>query len=193
MMPSKEVETNQVRKTKASGIGPGDRLQAARIEAGLSIDDIANRMHLSYGILQAIEENNFDEITAPIFVKGYLRAYARIVSLDEEEMIQQYLDFYSDEDPPINSTSNTSTEISSGDARIKWTTYIVIFVLCGLLAAWWWNKNQNQNDVVSLDVEQSEAGVEPVNDSPQSVIAESDEKTEDKPTKHSPAEPPQTR
>jgi len=176
-MPSKEIETT-VSETKASGIGPGDRLQAARIEAGLTIDDIANRMHLSNSILEAIEENNFDEITAPIFVKGYLRAYARIVSLDEEEMIDQYVNFYSDEDPPINSTSNTSPEISSDDARIKWTTYIVIFVLCGLLAAWWWNQNQNQgDDVVSLDAEQPKTEAELTNESAQPEITESSEKT----------------
>ena len=152
-MQSKNISSND--EPRPNGIGPGDRLQAARTEQGLSIEDVANRMHLSVNILESIEENNFDEITAPIFVKGYLRAYARIVSLSEEEMIQQYIEFYSDEDPPINSTSNTSPEISADDARVKWTTYIVILVLGGLLAAWWWNTNQDRSDAVSLDVEQS--------------------------------------
>jgi len=176
MISPKEVETNQSSDVKAGSIGPGDRLQAARINAGMSVEDVANRMHLSISILEAIEENNFDEITAPIFVKGYLRAYSRIVSLDEEEMIQQYIDFYSDEDPPINSTSNTSPEISADDARIKWTTYIVIIVLCGLLAAWWWSKNQNQGDVVSLDVEPSTEVVAADNDESRtdSVVASQD-------------------
>lgn len=182
-MPSKSVSTNE---SRSSGIGPGDRLQAARIEKGLSIEDVANRMHLSVNILQSIEENNFEEITAPIFVKGYLRSYARIVSLGEEDMIQQYIEFYSDEDPPINSTSNTSPEISSGDARVKWTTYLVILVLCGLLAAWWWNKSQNQSDVVSLDVDQSNASaVKPANDNPVieqiEIIATSEEVVEKAP------------
>ena len=132
-------------------MGPGDRLRAERIEQGLSIEDVATRMHLSVGILEAIEENNFDDVTAPIFVKGYLRAYARIVSLDEDEMIQQYLDYYSDEDPPISSTSNLAPEISSDDSRIKWATYLVIIGLLALIAVWWWNQYQIETDVVSLD------------------------------------------
>jgi len=136
-------------------VGPGDRLQAARNEMGLSIEDVATRMHLSIAILESIEENNFDDITAPIFVKGYLRAYARIVSLDEDEMIQQYQNYYSEEDPPISSTSNLAPEISSDDARIKWTTYLVIIGLLGLLAAWWWNQYQIKTDVVSLDADQA--------------------------------------
>ena len=154
---------------RTGGTGPGERLQAARIKKGLSLEDVANRMHLSPSILLAIEENNFDEITAPIFVKGYLRAYARIVSLSEDEMIEQYVNFYSEEDPPINSTSNVAPELSPADTRIKWTTYFVILVLAVLLSAWWWNKQQNQDAPVSLDVQSSStddsAATDPVVDS----------------------------
>lgn len=147
------IKDKQNNETRPSGIGPGDRLQAARIQQGLSIEDVANRMHLSDSILVAIEENEFDEITAPIFVKGYLRAYARIVSLDEDDMIQQYLDFYSDEDPPISSTSNMAPEISSSDARMKWTTYLVIIGLGALLAVWWWNQERIKDDPISLETQ----------------------------------------
>jgi cytoskeleton protein RodZ len=112
-------------------------------------------MHLSNDIVEAIEENNFNDITAPIFVKGYLRAYARIVSLDEDEMIQQYAEFYSDEDPPISSTSNLASEILTSDKRVKLITYLVIVGLAVLFAIWWWNKYQTQTDLVSLDAQQS--------------------------------------
>ena len=138
---------------KASGPGPGDKLQAARIAMGLSLEDVANRMHLSSSVLQALEENDFEQITAPTFVKGYLRAYARMVSLDEIDIIQQYIKLYSGEDPPINTTSNTVAEISVNDARIRWTTYLVVIVLIVLLALWWWNKEQTQVGVVSLDAD----------------------------------------
>jgi len=158
MMSSKTTQENS---DNSQSMGPGDRLRAERIELGLSIEDVATRMHLSVGILEAIEENNFDDITAPIFVKGYIRAYARIVSLDEDELIIQYLDYYSDEDPPINSTSNLAPEISADDARVKWITYLVIIGLLALLAAWWWNQYQIETDVVSLDAEPAVSVQEP--------------------------------
>ena len=150
-MATAEQQNNT--ETRPSGIGPGERLQAARIQKGLSLEDVAGRMHLSPSILEAIEENNFEEITAPIFVKGYLRAYARIVALDEDDMIQQYVDYYSEEDPPISSTSNTIPELSVADVRIKWTTYLVVLVLAALLSAWWWNKSQNEESPISLDTQ----------------------------------------
>ena len=152
----KATDKKHEHEPRQTGIGPGERLQAARIQQGLSLDDVADRMHLSLSILKAIEDNNFEEITAPIFVKGYLRAYARIVSLNEDEMILQYLDFYSEEDPPISSTSNILPELSVGDARIKWTTYLVILVIGVLLVAWWWNREQNSEVPISLDSQSTE-------------------------------------
>ncbi len=74
-MATAEQQNNT--QTRPSGIGPGERLQAARIQKGLSLEDVAGRMHLSPRILEAIEENNFEEITAPIFVKGYLRCQSK--------------------------------------------------------------------------------------------------------------------
>ena len=135
--------------------GPGDLLQAARIQQGLTSEDVCARMHLSLGVLQSIEENDFDDITAPIFVKGYLRAYARLVSLNEDKMIQLYVDLYSNEDPPICTVSQIAPENTGHDVRIKWATYLVIFVLIALLSAWGWNKIQNKPEAVSLDVNQS--------------------------------------
>jgi cytoskeleton protein RodZ len=80
-------------------------------------------------------------------------------------MIQQYVDFYSEEDPPISSTSNMVPELSATDARIKWTTYLVIVVLAVLLGAWWWNKQQNEQVPISLDTQtpkgESEAAAPP--------------------------------
>ena len=148
------LDNSQADEIKSTDRGPGDLLQAGRTEMGLSLEDVASRMHLSADIVESIEANEFSDITAPIFVKGYLRAYARIVSLDEDEMIQQYLEYYSNEDPPIGSTSKMLPEISTSDRRIKWFTYLLI-LLGVLLAVWWWNKYQTTTDVVSLDVQQT--------------------------------------
>lgn len=137
-------------------LGPGDRLQAARISIGLTLQEVANKMHLSTAILGNLEENNFSEITAPIFVKGYLRSYARIVSLDENEIIDQYVTYYMDGDPPISSTSNTTPEINADDSRIKWVTYLVILGLITLLTTWWWSRYQQPAETVSLESVESE-------------------------------------
>ena len=169
-------------------LGPGDRLQAARISIGMTVEEVAAKMHLSTGILTSLEDNNFEDITAPIFVKGYLRAYSRLVNINEDEIIQQYLTYYMNGDPPISSTSNTSPEINSDDSKVKWITYIVIIVLIALLSTWWWNRYQQapetvslesgenfQSEVVSLDV--PVATPEPVQQNTQTLTSEAEKES----------------
>lgn len=133
--------------------GPGDILQAARISNGMTLEDVANKMHLSRGILNSLEENNFEDITAPIFVKGYLRSYSRLVNVDENEIIEQYATYYMNGDPPISSTSNTSPELNANDSKIKWITYLIIVGLIVILSIWWWNRYQQAPEMVSLETE----------------------------------------
>jgi cytoskeleton protein RodZ len=71
--------------TKASSgfASLGKCLQQARINAGYSVQQIASEMHLSPSVIDFIERDRFKELGAPVFVKGHLRRYARIVNLDE--------------------------------------------------------------------------------------------------------------
>jgi len=71
--------------TKASSgfASLGKCLQQARINAGYSVQQIASEMHLDPSIIDFIERDRFKELGAPVFVKGHLRRYARIVDLDE--------------------------------------------------------------------------------------------------------------
>lgn len=119
--------------------GPGELLQVARIEQNISIDDIARQMNLNAKILHSIEEDDYSDIQSPIFVRGYLRTYARLVGLDEDLMIKLFGDFYRQADPSIKSIGNTTPEISSNDIRVKWMTYAVIIGLVALLSVWWVN------------------------------------------------------
>ena len=131
--------------------GPGDKLQTARISIGLTLEEVARKMHLSKGILSSLEDNQFEDITAPIFVKGYLRAYSRLVNLNEDDIIEQYSTYYMDGDPPITSTSNTLAEINANNSSVKWITYLIIIGLIALLTFWWWNRYQQEPEKVSLE------------------------------------------
>jgi len=72
---------------------PADTLRQARKASGLSVDEVAHRLHLSREVVLALEAGEFDVLGAPVFVKGHLRSYARLLELPEEDVInsvQQY-------------------------------------------------------------------------------------------------------
>lgn len=65
----------------------GKQLRCAREKAGLSIADVANVQHLRACIIQAIEDGNYAKVDTELFLKGYIRAYAKQVGLNESELM----------------------------------------------------------------------------------------------------------
>lgn len=78
----------------------GNILREEREKQGLSLRDIASQSHIRLEYLRAIEESNFEKIPAEIYVKGFLRTYAQALKVDEEAIIQKYLDQRRESEPP---------------------------------------------------------------------------------------------
>ncbi|MDX1557277.1 MAG: DUF4115 domain-containing protein [Marinobacter sp.] len=65
----------------------GRQLQKAREKAGLSTTDVAAAQHLRPSVIQAIESGDYSQIDSELFLKGYVRAYAKQVGLDADSVI----------------------------------------------------------------------------------------------------------
>lgn len=61
---------------------PGAKLAAAREAAGLAPADVAAQMRISLRQLDAIEADRYDELPGAVFVRGFVRNYARLLNLD---------------------------------------------------------------------------------------------------------------
>lgn len=66
---------------------PGAKLAAARYEYELSRGDVASYLNLSESVITALENDDYDRLPGPTFAKGYLRGYARLLNLSEEEIV----------------------------------------------------------------------------------------------------------
>lgn len=69
----------------------GQWLRRQREMREISLRDIAERTKISLRYLEAMEEDRFDVLPAPIFAKGFLREYARYVGLSPDEVVNHYL------------------------------------------------------------------------------------------------------
>jgi cytoskeletal protein RodZ len=65
----------------------GERFRAAREARGLTLSDVAEQIRIRSVYLAAIEEENWPAIGAPVYVRGFLRTYARFLGLDAEEAV----------------------------------------------------------------------------------------------------------
>jgi cytoskeleton protein RodZ len=68
----------------------GERLREAREARGLSPSEVSEKIRIRTVYLIAIEEENWRAVGAPVYIRGFLRTYARFLGLDPEEVVAQF-------------------------------------------------------------------------------------------------------
>lgn len=69
----------------------GSRLRRARLRRGIELDQIASVTKINPTYLRFLEEERFDDLPAPVYVRGFLGAYARCVGLDTRTVVPSYM------------------------------------------------------------------------------------------------------
>jgi cytoskeleton protein RodZ len=69
----------------------GEKLRREREMRGISLDEIATQTKISARNLRALEDEKFDLLPGGIFNKGFVRAYAKFLGIDEEHMVAEYV------------------------------------------------------------------------------------------------------
>ncbi len=109
----------------------GSYLRNEREMQQISIAELAQSTRIPARILHQIESDNFDELPAEVFVRGFLRAYARAVGVVEDEILEWYQRGYvsdSEESIPIPSVSAPDGGHSFGIA-IALVILLILFTL----------------------------------------------------------------
>ena len=57
---------------------------------GVALEEIAEATKIHIRFLEALENNDFDNMPGEVFVKGFIRSYARVIGFDPEEMVNAY-------------------------------------------------------------------------------------------------------
>lgn len=71
-----------------SRLHAGEQLRAAREAAGLAQSDVAARLKMPLRVVRSLEDEDWSRLGAPVFVRGQLRSYARLLGIDAEPVIE---------------------------------------------------------------------------------------------------------
>jgi cytoskeletal protein RodZ len=77
--------------TEKTSLSFGRYLQSVRIERGMRIEDVARETRIRRETLIHIEEEDHENLPEIVFVKGFLRAFAKAVGADEDEAVRRYI------------------------------------------------------------------------------------------------------
>ncbi|MCU9923134.1 RodZ domain-containing protein [Aeromonas caviae] len=126
--------------------GPGQLLRNAREQLCWTREQVASRIHLRLTLIAAIEADTYDKHTSHTFIRGYLRAYAKLVGIPEETILAAYekLGLTPPDNIDMQSFSRRSRQ-QANDSRLKVVTWLVILVLIGLSVAWWWQSTARRS------------------------------------------------
>lgn len=118
----------------------GQLLRQAREQRNMSDADVALQLNLRLALVQQIEADQLDSSILITFVRGYLRAYARLVKLPEQQVLQAFEQQNAgnaEHSKPMQTFSNR-TGHQATENRFMWLTYAIGFILVLMLVLWWW-------------------------------------------------------
>jgi cytoskeleton protein RodZ len=126
--------------TVTTELTAGQLLRQAREQRNLSVADVALQLNLRLALVQQIEADQLDSSILITFVRGYLRAYARLVKLPEKQVLHAFEQQNGGGDEsakPMRTFSNQAGRQAT-ENRFMWLTYAIGFLLVLMLVLWWW-------------------------------------------------------
>ncbi len=140
--------------------GAGQLLREARLERGLSIDDVARQLRLSVRQVTALEADDYDNVASGTFLRGFVRNYAKLLQMDAAPLLQQLEE--SLPPPPAQIISNPIEGIPfpSNQKSGRRNLIIAVAAVLALLLLIYEIYRGNEANVEKQPSVQSEAGIE---------------------------------
>ena len=117
--------------------GAGRLLTDARLKLGLEQDNVAEMLHLRVHQIRALEADDYDNLPEPTYVKGYLRAYCQLLSLNADEIVGLYTRHAN---PPVKASYEglvSEKQAVSSDNLIKLASVALVVLIAGLAVVYW--------------------------------------------------------
>ena len=147
-------------------ISIGSTLQKARKAAMFSLDHVASQTHLPKEVIESLENEQFDKLPDAVFVRGYIRAYAKLLGVDSQPLIDSYnaTQFEEPEIVPTASLANSKPRTPGMDRMTIWSTVAVALILLGLVASWWWYRDVDSPvrlaELTNIDADKVDADID---------------------------------
>ncbi len=120
--------------------GVGARLRSARERSGLSLIQAAEKLHIDPGTLEALEAERFEQLGAPVYVRGYIRHYANLVGEPEAPLQESYAaSEHAARMPDLTRFPRAETATPSSPLLFPGIVVVVAVALIG--TAWWISGN----------------------------------------------------
>jgi cytoskeleton protein RodZ len=129
---------------------PGGVLGHLRETKGYSQEYVAGKLHLRVKVIEQLEMDAYDLLPEPVFIKGYLRAYANLLEVPYEPLLETFNHHYVPSDKKTDKVPlwQSRRQTHRGENLLRWMTLffgLIVLVSVGL----WWQKNKDAQQEIT--------------------------------------------
>jgi cytoskeleton protein RodZ len=170
----------------------GEYLRSVREQQGLSIEDVARELRMPLQRLKLLEADDFSYLNSDTFVRGYLRAYAKLLQVDPAVpmgIYQRQLGMVAEQ---LAEDSESARTMDGGRPAWKLIAGVAGILVVLWIASVWFMGNRSESDVAPAPVSPVDYGIEyvvptePVTDEESEEPAEGGGAAEEREEKPSP-------
>lgn len=131
----------------SSRSNPGETLRKARESKNLAQADVAQQLNLTLRALTQVEAGAFDKLPGHTFARGYIRAYAKLLELDQDRLVADF-DAYTGTDSAGSSVHALGRIEEPTHLAQSLLRFVSVGLLLGLLAVsfFWWQEQSTRKD-----------------------------------------------
>lgn len=140
------MKSAQPEAVAVNRINPGETLRNAREQKDLSVAEVAAQLNLTPTRLGQIEAAEFEKLPGHTFARGYVRAYAKLLGLDQAVLVEQF-----DQFTGSNAVGSNVQGLGRIEEPVKYSQRILRFVSFALLVGlavvgfyWWQGQAERQ-------------------------------------------------
>lgn len=118
----------EVSVTSEPGLRPGRVLAEARVQKQLSVADVALQLKLSVSQVEALEAEAYDRLPGPVFVRGFVRNYARLLDLDGDALVAG-LELERKGTSAMAAVPRSHNIPFPAKGKVRWPAYLAVLLL----------------------------------------------------------------
>ncbi|WP_447553961.1 RodZ domain-containing protein [Vreelandella sp. EE22] len=141
-----DTHLNENMTTDTSAASPGEMLNRQREQLGVPLADAARALNLRPAVVEGLERDHYEEIPVAAYRRGYLRAYAKYLGMDERLVLEAYQTRFgtTDTERKVSPVSTTRPPSRVGAWLFKLVTLLIVVGLIGVTVMWWQSRGGSE-------------------------------------------------
>jgi cytoskeleton protein RodZ len=145
-------QTKNPESSPNAAVTLGSILSQARMEKGMSVGEVAERLKLPARQIEAMESGSYKGLPEAVFIRGFLSSYARLLELNEKELNQYLQQIFPSGNRPLTSENHKvpSAELDFQNSPQRrhfprWLIVVLVVILIGAVVYAWQSKSTSEN------------------------------------------------